>query len=95
MSLAKAVHITPALKNEGNARKVIKQIQGLRKSQGFEITDRIRVVITETPETKAVLDSFKDNIASQVLANSIELGTPAGEAIDFDDFKAVITVEKD
>ena len=94
-TVALDITITPALKNEGNARKVIKQIQGLRKSQGFEITDRIRVVITETPETKAVLDSFKDNIASQVLANSIELGTPAGEAIDFDDFKAVITVEKD
>ena len=94
-TVALDITITPALKNEGNARKVIKQIQGLRKSQGFDITDRIRVVITETPETKAVLDSFKDNIASQVLANSIELGTPAGEAIDFDDFKAVITVEKD
>ncbi len=93
-TVALDITITPALKNEGNARKVIKQIQGLRKSQGFEITDRIRVVITETPETKAVLDSFKDNIASQVLANSLELGNPEGEPIDFDDFKAVITVEK-
>lgn len=94
-TVALDITITPALKNEGNARKVIKQIQGLRKSQGFEITDRIRVVITETPETKAVLDSFKENIAAQVLANSIELGNPVGETIDFDDFKAVITVQKD
>ena len=94
-TVALDITITPALKNEGNARKVIKQIQGLRKSQGFEITDRIQVVITETPETKAVLDTFKDNIASQVLANSITLGNPEGEAIDFDDFKAVICVEKD
>ena len=93
-TVALDITITPALKNEGNARKVIKQIQGLRKSQGFEITDRIKVVISETPETKAVLDSFKENIAAQVLANSIELGTPAGEPIDFEDFKAVITVEK-
>lgn len=94
-TVALDITITPALKNEGNARKVIKQIQGLRKSQGFEITDRIRVVITETPETKVVLDSFKENIAAQVLANSIELGNPVGETIDFDDFKAVITVQKD
>lgn len=93
-TVALDITITPTLKNEGNARKVIKQIQGLRKSQGFEITDRIRVVITETPETKAVLDSFKENIAAQVLANSIELGNPVGETIDFDDFKAVITVQK-
>ena len=94
-TVALDITITPALKNEGNARKVIKQIQGLRKSQGFEITDRIKVVITDTPETQAVLDSFKDNIATQVLANSITLGNPEGEAIDFDDFKAVITVQKD
>ena len=94
-TVALDITITPALKTEGNARKVIKQIQGLRKSQGFEITDRIRVVITDTPETAEVLASFKENIAAQVLANSIELGNPAGEAIDFDDFKAVITVQKD
>ncbi len=93
-TVALDITITPALKNEGNARKVIKQIQGLRKSQGFEITDRIQVVITETPETKAVLGGFKENIAAQVLANSITLGNPEGEAIDFDDFKAVISVVK-
>ena len=95
VTVALDITITPELKNEGNARKVIKQIQGLRKSQGFEITDRIKVIITDTPETQAVLALFKDNIASQVLANSIELGCPEGELIDFDGFKAVIIVNKD
>jgi isoleucyl-tRNA synthetase len=95
VTVALDITITPELKNEGNARKVIKQIQGLRKSQGFEITDRIKVIITDTPETQAVLSLFKDNIASQVLANSIELGCPEGESIDFDGFKAVIIVNKD
>ena len=94
-TVALDITITPELKNEGNARKIIKQIQGLRKSQGYEITDRIKVTITENPETKAVLESFKDNISSQVLANSIELGSPDGDEIDFDDFKAIIKVVKD
>ncbi|MBQ9641949.1 MAG: isoleucine--tRNA ligase [Bacteroidaceae bacterium] len=94
-TVALDITITPELKNEGNARKIIKQIQGLRKSQGFEITDRIRVSITQTPETEAVMATFKDNIAQQVLANSITLGQPAGEPIDFEDFKAVINVTKD
>ena len=94
VTVALDITITPELKVEGNARKIIKQIQGLRKSQGFDITDRVSVVITDTPETTAVLDKFKDNIAAQVLATSIELGTPEGDAIDFDDFKAVITVNK-
>ena len=94
-TVALDITITPELKNEGNSRKLIKQIQGLRKSQGFDITDRIQVVITDTPETQAVLAVFKDNIAAQVLANSITLGHPEGESIDFDDFKAVIHVIKD
>ena len=94
-TVALDITITPALKNEGNARKLIKQIQNLRKTQGFDITDRIRVVISDTPETQAVLACFKEAIASQVLANSIELGQTDGEAIDFDDFKAAITVVRD
>lgn len=93
-TVALDITITPELKNEGNARKIIKQIQNLRKTQGFEITDRVKVVITNTPETEAVLSSFKENIASQVLANSIELGNPSGKPIEFDDFKAAIIVEK-
>ena len=93
-TVALDITITPELKTEGDARRLIKQIQNLRKSQGFDITDRINVVITETPETKAALTGFKDNIASQVLANSIELGQPEGEAISFDDFQAVIRVVK-
>ena len=94
-TVALDITITPALKNEGNARKLIKQIQNLRKTQGFDITDRIRVVISDTPETQDVLACFKEAIASQVLANSIELGQTDGEAIDFDDFKAAITVVRD
>ena len=94
-TVALDITITPELKNEGNARKIIKQIQNLRKTQGFEITDRINVVITETPETTAALESFGANIASQVLANSITLGNSKdGAEINFGDYKAIIYVEK-
>ena len=95
VTVALDITVTPELKVEGNSRKIIKQIQGLRKSQGFEITDRIRVVITDNADTRAVMEKFRDNIASQVLANSIELADPVGEPINFDDFKAVINVKKD
>ncbi len=95
VTVALDITVTPELKVEGNARKLIKQIQSLRKSQGFDITDRIRVVITRTPETEAALAAFGENIASQVLANSLELGSPEGAPILFDDFKAIIHVTKD
>ncbi len=94
VTVALDITITPELKTEGHARKLIKQIQNLRKSQGFDITDRILVEITDTPETQAALAGFKENIANQVLANAIELGQPEGEPINFEDFKAVIHVQK-
>ena len=94
VTVALDIIITPELKVEGNARKLIKQIQNLRKSQGFEITDRIQVQISSTPEVCSVLDSFKQNIASQVLANSIDITDNDGELFDFDEFKAHIKVEK-
>jgi hypothetical protein len=44
---------------------------------------------------KWVLAGFKENIAAQVLANSIEMGQPTeGTEVDFDDFKAIIHVKK-
>ncbi len=95
VTVALDITITPELKNEGNARKLIKQIQTLRKSTGLEITDRIKVVVSECAETKAILDTFKNHIASQVLANAITLGDNDGEEYDFDDFKAKINVTKD
>ncbi|MCF0243946.1 MAG: isoleucine--tRNA ligase [Bacteroidaceae bacterium] len=93
-TVALDITITPELKLEGYSRKLIKHIQGLRKSQDFNITDRIKVEITATPETEAVLGKFQDNIAAQVLANSITLGQPEGELVDFEDFKAVIIVQQ-
>ncbi len=94
-TVALDITITPELKTEGYVRKIIKQIQSLRKSLGFEITDRIKVQISDCPEVQAVLGKYKENIASQVLANAIDIANIEGEPIDFNDFKAVISVHKD
>ncbi|MCH5177068.1 MAG: isoleucine--tRNA ligase, partial [Prevotellaceae bacterium] len=94
LTVALDITITDELKNEGNARKIVKQIQALRKSSGFEITDRIEVIISDVPAIRTALDTHGNYIKGQVLANSITLGTPEGDAIEFDDFKAVIQVKK-
>jgi len=95
VTVALDITITPELKIEGNSRKVIKQIQNLRKTSGFEITDRIKVQVSDSPEIREVLEGFKTNIASQVLANSIDICDNEGEEINFDDFKVRISVLKD
>ncbi len=94
MTVALDITVTPELKVEGNERKLIKQIQTLRKSTGLEITDRIKVQISHSPEVEAVLDKFKTNIANQVLANSIDIADNDGDLYDLGDFKANIKIVK-
>ena len=95
ITVALDIEITPELKNEGMARLIIKRIQNLRKESGFEITDRIDVVIENHPDLSAAIDVFKEHIATQVLANSLTLGDASdGIEVEFGDFKAKISVKK-
>lgn len=97
VTVALDLELTPELKAEGLAREVVKRIQMFRKDSGFEITDRIAVSFPAKSEIASAVDSFKDYIASQVLASGISLvdEMPA-DAIEFDfeDFKTLISIKK-
>ena len=96
LTVALDIEITPELKAEGLARLVIKRIQALRKTSGFEITDRVNVVLEKKPEFEKVLTSFGEHIASQVLANSITLADDVeGSVQDFGEFEAKLSVKVD
>lgn len=83
--MALDITLTPELRAEGMARELVNRIQNLRKSMGLEITDRIRVTLSHTPETEQALASFSDYISTQVLADALALtDTPAVEAADLD-----------
>ena len=45
MTIALDVTVTEALKQEGVARELINRIQNLRKSSGFDVTDKVSVTI--------------------------------------------------
>ncbi len=95
LTVALEVEISEELRREGIARELVNRIQNLRKSQGFEITDRICVALQSHPNTDEAVLSWKDYIASQVLADRIDLvegleGTP----LDMDDFSLNIKVDK-
>lgn len=85
VTVALDITLTPELKAEGMARELVNRIQNLRKAMGLEITDRINVILSRTPETEQALTSFRNYIATQVLADSLELSdTLAGNATDLD-----------
>jgi isoleucyl-tRNA synthetase len=95
LTVALEVELTDELKNEGMARELINRIQNIRKESGFEITDRINVVISPNAEVEKAIDSFADYIKTQVLADDIKLETNDGQEVDFDDFKLNIkTIKK-
>ncbi len=95
ITVALDIKMTEALKTEGNARRIVKQIQNLRKAKGLDITDRISVVLSESAETVAAVRDFGEHIAAQVLAESLVTGdATGGTEADTDCFKLTIKIEK-
>ena len=61
--------ITPELKQEGLMREVVRVVQSARKSAGLNVDDRIKLNLSsESAELKEVINKFKDEIATEVLA---------------------------
>jgi isoleucyl-tRNA synthetase len=86
------------LRREGYARELINRIQNIRKSNGYEITDKIYVTLAHHEETDAAIAEYGEYMSRQVLAERFEVGQlqPAENVteLDFDTFKVLIKVEK-
>ena len=86
MTIALDVTVTEELKQEGVARELINRIQNLRKSSGFDVTDKIDVKIfadgNDSEEIVASLANFSEYVAAQTLALSVEAASlaEAGDA---------------
>ncbi len=78
LTIALDIEVTDILKSEGVARELINRIQNIRKDSGFDVTDKVDVVIYAEGETlteiNASLASFKDYLASQTLARTVTSG---------------------
>lgn len=77
LTLALDIEITDELRKEGISRELINRIQNLRKDNGFEVTDKVNVNIyasgVDKKEIEASLEKYRDYVASQTLAVSVEL----------------------
>ena len=94
LTVALEVELTDELRNEGMARELINRIQNMRKDSGLEITDRIKVVISNKEAIASAVDNFGEYIKAQVLADQIELADNDGVEVELDDLKANILVSK-
>ena len=95
LTVALDVTVTDELRREGIARELVSKIQNIRKSSGFEISDRIAVTISSNENCDAAIEEHKAYICNQVLADSLTIAEVAeGTALEFDGFTLVATVEK-
>lgn len=95
LTVALDVTITDDLRKEGIARELVNRIQNIRKSSGLEITDRINIKLTDLEQIRETVSEYNNYIASQVLADKIELlESVDGQNIDMDDYILQISVEK-
>jgi isoleucyl-tRNA synthetase len=70
-SVALDLTLTPELIQSGVVREVIRFIQEKRKSDGFEISDRISVTYNANPQTHAAITAELSFICSEVLATAL------------------------
>ncbi len=68
LTVALDMTITDELMQEGLAREIVNRVQNLRKTGGFEVTDRIELLIEKNDKTDAAVERFGDYICNETLA---------------------------
>ena len=100
ITVALDVEPSDELKAEGLARELINRIQNIRKSSGFEITDKVEVKIKGDESIEKSIKLFGDYMAAQVLATSLmadanlDESTPDVQTIDIDGLPVLIVVAR-
>ena len=96
LTVALEVTVTEELRREGIARELVNRIQNIRKSSGFEITDKINITLSKNKQTDDAVNEYKDYICNQVLATSLTLvgQVEDGTALELDDCTLQIRVAK-
>jgi isoleucyl-tRNA synthetase len=88
--------VTPELAAEGLARDVVRVVQMARREAGLDVADRISVVVEASPEVAAAVETHRDFLAREVLANEVTAGAAgddgfAGEVGEAEQVKVGVT----
>ena len=73
LTVALDVTLTNELKQEGISRELVNRIQNMRKDAGFEVTDKINVMIEDHPYISEAVKNNLSYICAEILAESLEL----------------------
>jgi len=96
LTVALDITVTPELHREGIARELGNRIQNIRKSNGYEIVDKITIEIVKLDEINDAVKEYAGYIATQTLANSVALvdNITQPTELDFEDFTVHVSVSR-
>ncbi|MGK2863126.1 MAG: isoleucine--tRNA ligase, partial [Chitinophagaceae bacterium] len=96
LTVALDITVTPELQAEGNAREFVNRIQKIRKDSGFELTDRINVIVAAPNGMKDSLTTFNTYICAEILADTLEIvpEIQGGTTIELNDVSLNVIVSK-
>jgi len=76
--------LTPELEREGQVRELVHRLQTLRKEQGLEVTDRVRLAIRAEGPLAAALEHHREELAEEILAEEVVLGEVPSDALTWE-----------
>ncbi|MFC0519052.1 isoleucine--tRNA ligase [Mucilaginibacter angelicae] len=96
LTVALDVTITNELKQEGTSREFINRVQNMRKTKGFEVTDRINVRVSNIPVIREAVENNLSYICAEILADSIVFADnpTEGEPATIDEQELLIAISK-
>tara|TARA_R110002072_G_scaffold174802_15_gene330525 strand:- start:26768 stop:30169 length:3402 start_codon:yes stop_codon:yes gene_type:complete len=96
LTVALDITITEELRDEGIARELVNRIQNLRKDSGFEVTDKIEIIIENNDLIGNAINNNATYIKTETLATTLEVAEKVENGLDiqFDDVKTKLVIKK-
>jgi isoleucyl-tRNA synthetase len=96
LTVALDVTITDELRGEGIARELVNRIQNLRKDSGFDVTDRIDVLLQKDDKIISAVNTNIDYIKTETLTEELNIIDKISNGIDiaFDDVNTKLFIQK-
>jgi isoleucyl-tRNA synthetase len=98
LTVALDITVTEELRSEGIAREFVNRLQNLRKESGFEVTDKITVMIEDHDMIREAVETHAGYIGAQTLATKVSLVAHVGDSdvrvIEIDELPVRVVVRK-
>ncbi|MEW6654883.1 MAG: DUF5915 domain-containing protein, partial [Bacteroidota bacterium] len=97
VTVAVDTELNDVLIAEGYARELVNRVQNMRKDAGFDVIDRIKVLVSGEEKLISFVNQFNDYIANEVLADQIsfdEKDDSYSQEFKIGDYNCTITILK-